>query len=189
MKIKELFENEVKNITITNKNIVNGKLKKQYPNITGDFISSCPELTSLEGCPDEVGGNFNCFGTKITSLKGAPSTVGRVFSCTSTNITSLEGAPKKVGADFYCTDTKITSLEGIGKDYLQEIKGGLYLNSCKQLTSHMLGILKIKNLKKIEFDVNKHVETIFNKHLSSNRDMTECQMDLIEAGFKEYAKL
>jgi hypothetical protein len=147
MKIKELLDEEVHNTIISNYDLINGKLAKQYPNIANDF---------------------NCSYIKLTSLEGAPKIVGNVFNCNNTNITSLEG---------------------IGKDYLLEIGGYLFLNKCNDLTSHMLGILNIKKLKAIEFDVNKQVEAIFNEHLFGDRDIIACQSQLIEAGYKDYAKL
>jgi hypothetical protein len=188
MKIKELFENTI-NIKISDDDLVNGKLAKQYPNIIGEFNCAFTGLTSLEGCPDDVGGNFFASSINITSLEGAPTIVGGHFGCSNTKIKSLKGAPKKIGSHFSCANCQITLLEGIGKDYLQEIKGNLYLDGCRQLSSHMLGIMNIKTLKKIFFDVNEQVQNIFNKHLSGDRDIFACQSELIEAGFKDYAKL
>jgi hypothetical protein len=167
--VKLKKEMKYKNISIFNRDLVDGKLAKQYPDITGDFdcfISS--QMSSLKGCPDEVGGDFRC---------------------SSKDITTLKGSPKKVGADFICVGPEIPSLEGIGKDYLQEINGELHLNNFKGLTSHMLGIMRIKKLKRIYFDANTKVETIFNKHLSGDRNMFACQSELMEAGFKDFAKL
>jgi hypothetical protein len=153
---------------ISNADLVNGKLVKQYPDVTG---------------------YFDCSSTNITSLKGAPKEVYGTFDCAYTKITSLIGAPNLVAGGFYCYHTNITSLKGIGKDYLQEVGGVIHLNLCHNLTSHMLGIMRIKKLKKIYFDINIKVEAIFNKHLSSDRDIIACQEELMEAGFKEFAKL
>ena len=54
-------------------------------------------ITSLEGCPEEVGGSFECSYTSITSLEGCPKKVGESFWCLGTKITSLKGAPVKIG--------------------------------------------------------------------------------------------
>ena len=40
-----------------------------------DIDCSNKGLTSLEGCPAKVDGNFNCSGNKLTTLEGAPRTV------------------------------------------------------------------------------------------------------------------
>ena len=162
-----LKENELQDITITDEDLVNGKLTKQYPDIKV---------------------NFSCSHTKITSLEFAPQYVGGYFSCYSTKITSLEFAPKFVGRDFSCSRTPITSLKGIGKDYLKEVKGFINLNNCNELKSNMLGLMLVKELLGIYFD-NKEVQDIFNRHLKGERDILDCQEELISKGFKEYAKL
>jgi len=73
-------------------------------------------LTSLEGSPKVVKGNFNCaFNKELTSLEGAPKTVNGDFWCYNSKLTSLEGSPKSVGGDFYCYDNNLTSLEGSPK--------------------------------------------------------------------------
>ena len=139
-------ENKLKDIIITDEDLVNGKLTKQYPDI------------------------------KVN------------FSCSHTKITSLEFAPQYVGGSFGCSDTKITSLKGIGKDYLKEVKGIIYLNDCHELKSSMLGLMLVKELQRIYFD-NNEIEEIFNRHLQGERDILDCQEQLITEGFKEYAKL
>lgn len=69
--------------------------------VDGSFLCSKNKLTSLEGAPQKVDGFFNCYKNNLTSLKGAPRTVGEYFNCGENNLTSLEGAPQTVG-DFYC---------------------------------------------------------------------------------------
>jgi hypothetical protein len=178
----------MKNITITDEDLVNGELTKQYPDIEGYFDCSFTNITSLEFAPQYVEGHFSCVGTNIKSLRFAPHYVGASFSGSCTDITSLEFAPQYVGTYFYCVSTKITSLKGIGKDYLKEV-GFIILNDCHELKSNMLGLMLVKGLKGIEFDNNKEIEDIFNRHLSGERDILDCQEELITKGFKEYAKL
>ena len=229
-------ENEIQDIVIYNKNLVHGKLTKQYPDIKGDFDCSdihlislefvpqhvgryfscsstnitslefAPQsvggnsvggnfycsgtnITSLEFAPQYVGSNFACFNTKITSLEFVPQHVGRNFYCYKTDITSLEFAPQSVGGNFSCSGTNITSLKGIGKDYLKEVKGYIILNDCHELKSNMLCLLLVKGLQTIFFDTNYEVQYIFNRHLIGERDILDCQEELITKGFKEYAKL
>ena len=183
-----LKENEIQDIIIYNKNLVHGKLKKQYPDIKGDFDCSNREIITLKFAPKYVGGNFYCYNTNITSLEFAPQSVGHDFSCFGTKITTLEFAPQYVGRSFGCSDTKITSLKGIGKDYLKEVRGEIYLKECHHLKSSMLGIMLVKELQEIYFD-NKEVQDIFNRHLKGDKDILDCQEELITNGLKEYAKL
>jgi hypothetical protein len=64
---------------------------------------------------------------------------------------------------------------------------GIFLAKKNPINECVLGLLKIKKLKKVEID-NKEVEAIINKYLPEG-NIVECQSELIEAGFDEYAKL
>ena len=48
------------------------KLPLKFGRVTGDFFCSYSKLTSLEGCPTQIGGSFWCHDNQLTSLKGAP---------------------------------------------------------------------------------------------------------------------
>jgi hypothetical protein len=131
------------------------KLPFQWGEVTGNFhITHTTKLRNLEGCPENVGGNFQCrWGSveslkggpkyvggsyfcstkKLTSLEGAPAEVGEHFDCSfAENLTSLKGAPRKVGGNFSCSSCeKLTSLEGAPK----EVGGDFDCNGCIKLTS------------------------------------------------------
>ena len=114
---KEIFFGKVTNSFNCANNFHGGNIKitslEGAPEaVGGNFNCSFAKITSLEGAPREVGGYFDCSATKITSLKGAPRVVGGTFNCTKTLIPSLIGSPKEVGGSFYCSGTNITSLEG-----------------------------------------------------------------------------
>jgi hypothetical protein len=55
----------------------------RFRKVREDFsISKSPELDSLEGCPEEVGGSFWCNGCpKLKSLERCPKKVGSCFYC------------------------------------------------------------------------------------------------------------
>lgn len=97
----------------------------QFGRVDGWFnISRCPNLTTLEGCPQEVSGFFDCNNCpKLKSLKGAPQEVGGDFECYKCkNLTSLEGCPQEVGGNFECMGCeKLESLKGcpqeVGKSF------------------------------------------------------------------------
>ena len=91
----------------------------------GFFCTDCLELTSLEGGPEEVGGNYNVAATCITSLEGAPKKVGGYFDCSYNGIISLEGAPKEVGENFDCSGCKGKFTEADVKKY-SKVKGKIY---------------------------------------------------------------
>ena len=85
---------EVKNPQITS--LTNGlfiwtNIKEYF------FCIICTSLTSLDGAPKEVGGNFMCHNcTSLTSLKGAPEKVGWNFNCVHCKVEFTEEDVKKV---------------------------------------------------------------------------------------------
>ena len=73
-----------------------------------------------------VKGDFSCSynNYNLTTLDGAPETVGGDFYCGGNNLKTLEGSPRRVDGDFNCTwNNKLMSLEGIST-----IHGDLYCN-------------------------------------------------------------
>ena len=90
-------------IFIRNTDLVNGKLPFKFGRVDAFFdCDGCPSLTSLEGSPQEVGGDFICSKcTSLTSLEGSPQKVAGDFDCRMcTSLKSLEDAPKKIGGRF-----------------------------------------------------------------------------------------
>ena len=63
------------------------------------------------------------FRSQLTTLEGAPQSVGGDFSCHNNQLTSLEGAPKSVGEDFDCINNKLTTFRGIPEYSLNEDRG------------------------------------------------------------------
>jgi hypothetical protein len=171
----KLTEQEERNLVSYNfDNVHNGCINVSFKN-----------LTSLEGAPKEVGGNFFCSFNQLTSLKDAPSKVGGSFSCLYNQLTSLEGAPEEINGAFNCHDNKLTSLKDIHKQ-IKKIDGIFFANT-NPIKSHILGLLLIKGITKVKLD-NKEVEDIINKYLGIG-DIFSAQEELIDAGLEEYAKL
>jgi hypothetical protein len=83
-----------------------------FNKVRDDFFCTDNLLTSLEGCPKEVGGGFFVFGNRLTSLEYCPTKVGDMFDCRDNYLTSLEGCPKEVGGYFLCENNDLTSLKG-----------------------------------------------------------------------------
>jgi hypothetical protein len=149
--------------------------------VGSDFYCHNTKITSLEGAPQSVGGNFSCHNTPITSLEGAPQSVGGNFYCHNTKITSLEGAPQSVGGNFSCCSTKITSLEGAP----QSVGGNFYCDNT--LLRGLLRLLDIQGLKRIGFDLGP-IDAILDKYVGTG-DILSAQDELIDAGFKQHARL
>lgn len=103
-------------VDVFESDVIDGKLPFKFGKVSGNFDCSACHLTSLEGCPQEVGGFFNCSHNQLTSLEGCPREVGGSFSCNKNQLTSLEGCPQKIVGDFDCRNNQLTSLKGCPKE-------------------------------------------------------------------------
>lgn len=127
----------------------------------------------------------------VTKLHYANVVVSGMFACgDSSTVTSLEGAPRHIGGSLHCGNTELTSLHNIHK-HIDLIGGELYLPIT--IASHVLGVMKIKELQRIIIVDNQAkqtpLEVIINKHLQGDRNIHDCQEELLEAGLTEFAKL
>ena len=73
------------------------------------------------------------------------------------------------------------------------IKGDeITFNRCETIVGNVLSLLRIKHDSLFLFSNTKPVPEwipIVTSHLKGNKDILDCQDELIDAGFKEYAKL
>ena len=214
MKLRTLFESD--DGTLIGKEIKGIIVEPDMKIWGGDFSCSECNLTSLKGCPEEIKGDFSCsrnqnltsleFGPNIvngdyrcincdlTSLKGCPEEINGIFDCSfNKNLTSIEFGPKIVNGDYRCNCCNLTSLHNIHK-YTQQISNKFFCGG-NTIKSHMLGLLLIKDLKEVacyKDDIMYEPAQIINKYLKqpmSKQRMFDCQEELIQAGFKEYAQL
>ena len=72
-------------------------------------------ITSLEGCPSLVKGDFSCTDNKLKSLKFCPPTVEGNFYCSNNNLTTLENGPTRVKGEYSCSQNDLTTLKGVPK--------------------------------------------------------------------------
>ncbi len=176
MKLHDLFEQ--KEVTIIGK-IVNKNLGSSKGIIFTDEMSN-RRWGELE---------FNCENLGLTSLVGCPEFVAGSFNATNNNLTSLEGAPAHSFGYFDCTKNKITSLKNIHKQIKQ--LSGIFYGLKNPIKSHVLGILLVDGCTSFRID-NTEVSHIISKYLPNDRGraaMYDCQAELIEAGFEEFAQL
>jgi hypothetical protein len=187
-----LSENQLIDIKPKDIKIENGvMIPNQFPNKVIKFdCHGLKHLTSLENCPNEVN-DFFCDGTSITSLEFVPKIINDTFSCSSTKIESLDYAPLKC-LTMYCNGNNILHLKGIGRSYLKECRS-LYLPNT--IKSNILGLCRVKNLKNITiYDKGNQVASgdlfdaiqIVKNYLET--DGSDCQEELIQNGFNDYAK-
>jgi len=105
--------NKLNSIIASSGNLIGIKFGK----VEGDFYLGYSNLTSLEGCPLEVTGNFVAFNNKLQDLKGSPKKIGGRFDVSrNPNLKSLEGAPEEVDGDFSVEECRnLDSLRGCPK--------------------------------------------------------------------------
>lgn len=184
MKIKDLFRD--KDVCYRPNTLITLKDKKLSSKVKS-FVCSFNRLVSLKGSPREIDEHFDCSYNKLTSLEGGPELVGEDFNCSRNQLTSLKGSPKKVGKNFICSNNQLTSLKDIHKQ-IHEINGSFWAIE-NPIKSHVLGLLKIKGLKKVWLD-NKEVQDIINDHLGQgNAGLIKAQRELIEEDLDDYAEL
>lgn len=121
------------------------KLPIKFALVSGDFRMDESKITSLEGCPERVGGKFDLEDCQaLTSLQGGPKIVRGGYSIEGCKkITSLVGGPEQVGTEntrmnrrssysgtYNISETGITTLEGMPT----KIVGDINARQC-QLTS------------------------------------------------------
>tara|TARA_B100000497_G_scaffold108145_1_gene126144 strand:+ start:972 stop:1568 length:597 start_codon:yes stop_codon:yes gene_type:complete len=154
------------------------ELPLKFNKVSGDFYCAHNNLTTLKGCPIEVGEIFNCNYNELTSLEYSPIKVGDDFCCTENNLTDLKGCPEKVGGVFLITDNNITDL----KEFPKLVGGYTYLlsnpigsistsmdidfvrafNSYKVLKDGVINLKRLKYLME-QFDKPINIEEI-KKH-------------------------
>jgi hypothetical protein len=97
-----------------------------------DLSGRLGDLKQLPLTFNEVSGNFICSRNNLTTLEGCPKEV-HFFSCGDNKLTSLEHSPKIAEGDFYCYyNDNLTSLEGLEDTY---INGKLDIDLCHNLYS------------------------------------------------------
>lgn len=155
---------------------------------SGLLLKKAPELVEngqlLIDFGNRFNGNFDCRNCYLTTLKGCPESITGNFTCTNNNLTTLEFAPSIIHGELYANlNQNLTSLVGIS-DYIQEM--GTFLFSDRKIKEGGLGLLQIKGLMQIS-NVTAPFQ-IIQKYLGTD-NIIECQSELIEAGFEEYAVL
>jgi hypothetical protein len=158
--------------------------------IGGLTLYDCTGLTSLKGAPKKIDGTFECSGCPIISLEGFPQEGVYDVLCRHTNISSLQGIAREINGSLFLEDNhNLTSLKNIHK-FIDTIDGTIFF-SCEHVKSNVLGVLKIKGLYGVEAEGNAELNEILNRYLPNPTPdkIIDCQNELIEAGFEEYAEL
>jgi hypothetical protein len=156
----------------------------KFNKVSGSFYCGYNGLTSLVGCPVQVGGYFDCANNSLTSLNGCPAEVGSDFRVYDNELTSLEYCPKKIAGHLLCSGNKITTLKGspevIGANFNCHINrltslehcpkeiGGIFIFSHNRLPKMFTSLFEYDD--DTDYDTNnvltREVQQIFFKYQS-----------------------
>lgn len=194
-----------------------GKLPIKFGIIEGNFYAGDCNLNSFENFPRIVEGNVSLTDNRFTSLVGSPERIGgALFLGDNKLLSSLEGISPELGGLNIRDCEKLTSLHNIHNQIKKfnythnsnstarpQSEGSIFIGSVKtnKLSSSVLGIFLIDGVSVVRAGIGTNESSrasygpweIINKHLlagGANKDsMFDCQEELYEAGFKEFAKL
>lgn len=190
------------------KRSTNGKIPVKFAHVDGDFDIRACGLTSLEGSPHSLTGDFMCSNNRLESLEHAPKKIDPTasFYCHRNRISSLTHAP--AGGSLYFEHNKLTTLNHAPAcDYLSALYNPLqnlahtpdHINKLVISYAPDLPLLGLLNVKEIELrdsftntltplvvEINK----ILNAHTRQGRaGQIQCAAELIRAGHKSNAWL
>lgn len=145
----------------------NGKLPVKFNKAKKDFAIGAGDLSTLEGCPRLVSGEFSCGYNQINSLIGGPIEIYGDYLCIGNNLKSLEGLPKI-------------------------LNGRIILHANHNLP--LLKLLFVKDLQRIELlgymASEKIIASILNKYIGTGqKGALQCAAELTKAGFKNNARM
>lgn len=164
------------------------ELPVAFGHVTGNFLCSGGELRTLKGSPATVDGDYFVDHNQLSGLAGSPTSVGMHVTVSGNDqLATLEGISQQIGGKLYLQSLpSLKSLQNIHK--MLKSCGGVIDMTGTPIASNVLGLLMVKKLPSIKMD-NKKVMEIINKHLGADRDIHQCQEELLEAGLAEFARL
>ena len=167
----------------------------------GEFDISLTNITSLNGMPSTTICTLRN-NDQLTSLRGLPSIVRQLLLKHCLNLADISAATNvrelwiencpKIQIEHIPDVTKLTiegvsSLAGIHKK--RKVWNIKTIRFVKEPPTNMLGLLLVKGLESVVTTEDPRLGQILTRHIQGDRDINECQEELIDAGFKAQAKL
>lgn len=158
-----------------------------FRSVTRNFNIAFCGLTSLKGCPEEIGGDFVCCGNRMRNLKDGPKIVDGNFDISNcSQIRNLKNSPVTVGGDYLCMNCKnLESLEGITHCIQRlDVSHCINLHELKYI-DHDIHCLKLIDLDDISFiDPKLHPDHVIFKCAQKSADyIKQCFLDSILQDF------
>lgn len=148
-----------------------GRLPVKFYKITGSLSLNLCKLTSLEGCPSNLGGGLYVWQNELTTLKGAPKSLARL-DVKRNQLQSLEGMPEEI-------------INGIELTYDHQLP----LLRCLNCTGEILLAHDATGPDSVTASIVRSVERILNKHRGTGKaGALKAAAELIRAGYKENAR-
>lgn len=168
---------------------------------TRSFDVSAREITSLYGCPKHITSNFYCSCNYLTSLQFGPTQIDGVFFCDGNDLSSLEYAPRKIGTGkktwiqnattaSFSDNRRITSFIGIDEIF-DSIYGNISMDNLS-IAEGGLGWMLVEGVRNLFPGKNTSYRIpmlIINDSINLNLTVYDCQRELIEKGYEEFAQL
>jgi hypothetical protein len=162
--------------------------------INGPLLADNNILQSLIGCPRNINSDFSVFGNiSLSTLEGGPSHVGGDFDVGNTAISNLVGTPSYIGGSLDVTSCfNLKSLKGIHQ-HIKKMYGRIYIGQT-DIQSDILGIFMIAGCKGLSYTGSSvplsKVANIVNCHITRGRSgAISCIQELISEGLSEYANM
>ncbi len=151
--------------------------------VAGDvtFVGVLPEL-QFQVQFRTVTGNFYVEGKSLKTLLGCPQIVGGNFDCAYCDLVDLTHISTKIGGTIFCNGNPIKTFKNIHK-MTSCNKVLLPMNN----TPGTLYWILVPNIRTISC-FEEQVGEILTTHIRT-KDILACQEDLIDAGFGAWAKL
>lgn len=185
----------VKNMmgTLTANN--NLSLQRQ-PQLKERLLEKVPGGTELKYPFSLVDGTLNLDNCELVSFKNFPRKINGSVNVSGNNFTSIEGLPNIIESTLDLSiNQKLTSLAGIHK----HLKQCLVITLPATITSSILGLVKIKELSRLELDHSERLHpnfqtlieavSIVKKYIGGTGNIVACQEELFKNNLDEFAKL
>lgn len=138
----------------------------QFNKIKQHFKCGYNKLTSLKGCPEEVGADFDCSGNQLISLEDSPTKVGGSYNCSSNKIKSLKGSPAEIKMMFAFMNNQVSDLAGHPKKANTVMCSG---NPGKFTEEQIRAVCTVGSKVKTESKIHEESESQFIENVLGTR--------------------
>jgi hypothetical protein len=183
------------NMMLHDRNINGLVLPVQFQNLLCSEFDIVADIISLWGMPSKVTGRINISSGMLKTAEHLNCNINGGIEFNTPELTKFDCNVRTDG--LFINRIGFTNFSGWDKFFDVHNYILIGINCVQNFDSKILSLLKMKNLKIINLSTlakDEHIELdksckIVNKHLKSGRDILECQEELIENGYKEFAKL